>query len=470
MKSIRAYLLSRLLGGSIVILVAAGFAVYFAVARSHARRFDENLADRVLGFASILFQTKDGLEFEFSGELMPEYERANAPAYFELRVVGGAVVESSESLAGRELSVVGTPGPEPIYWTAPLPDGRTGRFVAQIVEVHHVFPEEGPDRPTAATVLVTIARGREDLVVAEQETMAWCALVCVALCSLIAFVTWTAVHGGLEPANRLAAALDALDVERLPDRLEVGEVPKELAPVAEKSAALIRRVDAALKRERRTTADIAHELRTPISELVTVTEVALRNGSDPEGSRRALSTARNVAWRMGHTVSTLLRLARLQTQSERFERVEVELADLVAEALRSGNGVAHAPRVDDRVAAGDRMQGDRDVLRIVISNLISNALHYTPSDGFVRCRVERDEHGTAFVVENGPVDLAPEDLASLAEPFWRKDGARADRARSGLGLALSHALAEHAEMRLAFTLEGSTFRAMLADREPTRAT
>lgn len=459
MKSIRSYLLGRLVLGSLAVLAIASVAVYVVVANSLARRFDENLADRVRGFASILFQTKDDLQFEFSGELMPEYERAEAPAFFELSLVGGGVIERSESLHDRALAIVGTPSERPSFWTAPLPDGRPGRYVARVVEVHHVYPEEGAGRPTPARVLVVIARGREALVAEERELLAWCVGACVVLVGLIGFVSRRAVDAALAPARRVANALGELDVERLPERLDVGDVPRELAPITETSDALIRRVDEALQRERRTTAAVAHELRTPISELVTVADVALRDGRDPESSRRALAKSRDVAWRMGESVATLLRLARLHAKPETFERVEVELAPLVAEALRSSNGRVVPVRVVDEVPRDARLRGDPEVVRIVLGNLIGNALHYTPSDGFVRCTV--DDTG-ALVIENGPVELASDDLTHLGEPFWRKDRARSDRAHTGLGLALSRALAERSGLTLEFRLDGSTLRARMA--------
>lgn len=464
MKSIRSYLLSRLLGGTALVLAAAGFAVYLVVTRSLETQFDRNLTDRVQGFASILFQVEDEVEFEFSDQLMPEYERGERAAYFELWFEDGRLIEGSNSLQGRDLVVPGTPSEQPLHWSADLPDGRRGRFVAQLLEVHHVYPEEGPDRPTAARVLVVVARGREELRAAQRTVLLNCAAGALVLIGLIAFLSWRAVRRGLEPANRLAAILDAIEVERLPERLEVGELPVELAPVADKTDALIRRVDTALERERRTSADIAHELRTPISELITASEVALRNGLDVEGARRTLGTMHDVAWRMGRSVSTLLKLARLEMGAETFERKSVDLGGIVREHLRSLASVerAAALRVTNLVAPGALVEGDQDVLRIVVSNLLSNAFTYSPPRGAVECRLEHSPGGWRFLVENEARDLAPADLERLSQPFWRKDGARADRDRSGLGLALSCALAERTGLALSFELEERSFQAVLS--------
>ena len=470
MRSIRSYLLSRLVGGTALVLALAGCALFLVVTRALEAEFDSNLTDRVQGFASILFQTEDQVEFEFSEQIMPDYGPGDRPAYFELRFADGRLLEGSDSLDGRPFPLAVEPSREPQHWSAPLPDGRPGRFVAQLIEVHHVYPEEGPDRPQAQVVQVVVARGIEELVTAERKVLLYCAVSFLVLIAMIATFARLAVERGLEPANRLAATLDAVQVERLPAHLDVGELPQELAPVGAKSDALIRRVDLALERERRTTADIAHELRTPISELLTVSEVALRDGQDPEGARRALATIRDVAARMGRSVSTLLELARLEMGAAKLERGPVDLGSLVGEILRSlaGTGEERGLVVASSVAPGELVEGDREVLRIVVSNLLGNALHYASPGSRVECRFERSASDWLVVIANQTEELEPADLRSLSQPFWRKDRARTDRERSGLGLALSRALADKAGLELSFELEDGTFRAILAQHGAPR--
>jgi len=463
-KSIRAFLLRRLLGGAALVLLGAGIAVSVIVTRSLEAEFDRNLADRAQAFASILFQAGDQIEFEFSEQLMPEFVRAERPSYFELWIEGGPAFERSESLGEGDLAFPDGIGGEPRHWTAPLPDGREGRYLGQVLEIHHVYPEEGPERPTPARIRVVVARGREDLVAAQRTLLQQCAGACLVLIVLIAVLSWTAVDRGLAPARRLAAAVDALDVQHLPESLELGELPSELRPLADKTDALVRRVDAALQRERRTTADIAHELRTPISEILIASEVALRDERDFGSARRALATVRGIAWRMGRSVSTLLQLARLEMGAERFERGPVDLGPIVREALRTfaALGRERSVRVSNLVAPGSVVAGDAEVLRIVVSNLVSNALAHSPPGTAVECRVERPRGRWRLVVQNDASDLVPEDLASLSEPFWRKERSRSDRNRSGLGLALSSALAAQTGLDLEFELEEGTFRAILA--------
>jgi signal transduction histidine kinase len=170
-------------------------------------------------------------------------------------------------------------------------------------------------------------------------------------------------------------------------------------------------------------------------------------------------------------VATLLELARLEMGASRLERVPVDAGALVAELLRPLAGPARERGlgVANSIEPGVLVEGDREVLRIVLSNLLGNALRYASPASSVACRVERARATWRLVIENQTDELQPEDLRSLSAPFWRKDRARADREHSGLGLALSRALADKAGLALAFELEGRTFRAVLAPRPADRS-
>ena len=235
---------------------------------------------------------------------------------------------------------------------------------------------------------------------------------------------------------------------------------------------LIQRVRVALERERRTTADIAHELRTPISELLTASEVALRDVDDTRHVRRALAHGARRGLAHGP-------LGGHAAQAGAPRRRHRSLRARARRPLPDGRGApVHAPaamprsagsRVACLIEAGEEIECDASVLRIVVSNLVSNAVHYAPEGGRVTCRLERAGGRWRMVVENDAPELTPADLACFSEPFWRKDGSRSSRQRSGLGLALSRRLAESAGLELAFELDEGVLRASLAGREGTGA-
>lgn len=462
MKSIREFLLTRLMGGAALTLLVAGLSVYLVLERSLEKQFDRSLDDALRGLASLMFQVEDDVRFEFSDQLMPEYSRAEAPEYFELLREGGVVLERSDSLRGAPL--VASPSreqPTTAHWSAPLPDGRSGRYVGRWVEVHHVYPEEGPDRPTAARVHIAIARGRETLIEAERRALAACVLVALILTGALCAVAWFAVAHGLAPARRVASTLAQVDLAALPPALDFGALPSELAPLADKANALVRRVDAALERERRTSADIAHELRTPASELLAVCEVALRNGHDSARLRDALGRSRDIAWRMGASLATLLELSRLEMAREELPHAPCDLCAVLTEVRRALRPVERERglEVDSHAPESCEVRAAPEAVRIVVSNLVANAVHYSPRGGRVSIRLERDGPRWRLSVSNPAPELTEEDLRAMSQPFWRKDHARSDGAHAGLGLALSSTLAKAARLELNFELEAGELRA-----------
>jgi two-component system sensor histidine kinase QseC len=446
---------SRLLIGTAAVLLPAGVAVWLVAARALERQFDRNLADRVQALASLLFQVENEVELAFSDELMPEYSRPEAPDYFELRHESGKLLELSESLRGVPLEV-GIPGDDALALrNGALPDGRAGRFAVQWVDVHHVYPEEGPQRPETARVHIVVARGRESLVAAERMLAAQCAGTALLLGVVLAVLALRTVDRGLKPALRLAGALGALDVDRLPERLDVGVQPLELRPVADTAQALVRRVADALERERRTTADIAHELRTPIAEVLAVAEVALRNGHDTRDTRASLAQVRDLASGMGRTLTTLLKLARLEMGAEAFREEAIDprgLIDGIRRPLRAAER-DRGLRLEVDLGQTGALVADGDVLRIVLSNLLGNAVHHAPEGSTVHMRVGVEGAAWHIDVENEAPGLEERDLVDLARPFWRKHGQGAED-HAGLGLALSRALADHAGLGLGFELVG----------------
>lgn len=472
MRSVHAFLIRRLLAGTTLILLLAVGTVYGLVSRTLARQFDGSLAHRVQAFASLLFQRQNELSFEFSGELMPEYLPGPGASYFQLWLSDGRVVERSESLEALDdvdLELMDPIQSSPNFWTAPLPDGRSGRFVSQEILVHHVYPEEGPERPEAARVQVVIARGREALQAAERELLGYCALFACGVLLLIGLLARWCVRHGLSPALQLAAKLDEIQVDNLPEGLEVGELPQELLPMAQKADALIRRAVAALRRERRSSADIAHELRTPISELLTVSEVALRRPEDAAEHIAALQLVRDISQRMARAISSLLQLSNLESGGEAYDFRDLELLPMVQDELRSRVRLCAERNlgVQNELPRETPIFGDRDSIRIIVSNLIDNALHYAPEGTSIECSYRRVDRDWELCVTNPSAAFEPEELENLTQPFWRKDRARHDPNRFGLGLALSLALAERNQLALSFHYAGGHFSAHLRGSLPS---
>ncbi len=195
-------------------------------------------------------------------------------------------------------------------------------------------------------------------------------------------------------------------------------------------------IEADREMERRLTADVAHELRTPLQAIQATVE-AMQDGvypADPEH----LQIVRDETVRLSRLTAGILELTRLERGSVtmRFEMMDV--ADPVLAALDAHRALLDATglAIDERIERGLRVHGDRDRLVQAIGNLLSNAARYSADGGTVTVGVRRDGARALIEVADTGIGIAEEDLERVFSRFWRADAAR-DRASGGLGIGLS---------------------------------
>jgi len=291
------------------------------------------------------------------------------------------------------------------------------------------------------------------------------AVVVVPLTALLV-IRWI-VRRGLVPLNRIARNTDELGAENLGYRYPVSGLPKELQPICARLNDLFDRLQAAFERERRFSANVAHELRTPITELRTLCEVWLDcapgEARRPD-ARQTVREALEIATEMERLITTLLALVRSESGQARVNLEESDLGELIREAWLPFEESARDKSLSCRfeLPESSDVVTDKDLMTAILGNLFSNAVAYTPERGTIRCTVQSGDGGFRLELENSNNDLAAEDLKHLAEPFWRRDSARTDGRHSGLGLSLVSAYASL--LRLGFEIDvpqPDTFRVRL---------
>jgi two-component system sensor histidine kinase QseC len=258
----------------------------------------------------------------------------------------------------------------------------------------------------------------------------------------VAVVRWI-VARELRPVEQVAAQAILIGPETLDLRFDVASLPAELKPICLRLNDLLGRLDQAFRRERRINADIAHELRTPIAELRSLTEVASLWPGDERQMSVYLRDAHDVAVRMESIVEQLLALARSHAGRILPKPEEFDLNDLIGDLIEHFRCAAETRNVELDYASepGLMIRTDRMILSQVVNNLIANAIEYSPASGRVECRIFRGRDAFELTISNINTSLTEDDLPKLFEPFWRKDGSRTDGAHSGLGLALVRELA-----------------------------
>jgi two-component system OmpR family sensor kinase len=274
------------------------------------------------------------------------------------------------------------------------------------------------------------------------------------------------VRRALRPIGDISATAARIAQGDLSQRIALDETAGELGVLAGVLNDSFSRLEAAFARQVRFTGDAAHELRTPVTVILTHAQNGLAARGGTEEQREAFAACQRAAQRMRGLIESLLQLARLDAGQGALARVRVDLADVA----RGGAEFIYPLAVEGGIALHVELGpagclGDPRCLDQVVTNLLANALHYNRRGGEVRVRT-RTEGGWAILsVADTGVGIAAEHLPHIFERFYRADAARTSAAgRTGLGLAIARAVVDahggsiHVESAVG---QGTTFEVRL---------
>lgn len=248
----------------------------------------------------------------------------------------------------------------------------------------------------------------------------------------------------LAPLDRMIAALRDITIERLDRRIDVPARDDELRALGIALNEALDRVEQGHRALSMFAADASHELRTPLAAVCSELEIALRRPRSPEDWQQSAQTSLDELRRLSRITDSLLRFA--QADAARWPHSDdVELAALVDDVAEIHAAGARAAGVElaARGADGVRVRGDADMLSTAISNLIVNAIRYTPRGGSVTATVELDGDAALVHVDDTGRGLAPGEIEAIFTPFARGAQARsADTTGMGLGLPIARRIAQ----------------------------
>lgn len=498
MRSIRARLAIGLMGSLALVLGAGGALLYFRTKASLERQDDALLLSKSWALAASVRVDGGETRFDPAPALAADFERADRHAAYEIRRGDGSLLACSPSLQSQGLELLAHEKIEPLRspsiagepvfsWTA-LREGEPARELRLQLPVWSENPEDdrqatgAASRRGGAAAREATASGERAAVressaslssmhagsgtnssgrhlrdefsirVVEEmpETRAALAdlrstiLIVITLAFLMSILL---VHfvllRGLSPLEAMAVQAQKIDAESLDRRFSKEPLPVELEPIRTRLNDLLDRLEQSFERERRFNAAVAHELRTPIAELRTLSEIALR-WPESADTQKNMSDVSAVAQEMQSVIEALLTLRRVESGAEEVE-LEPVRADEVVRSTLATYGKAAAARnqtLEVGVVADTTIDSHPHMLRSIVSNLVSNAIEYAPEGATIRIVCRADDGGFRFSTENPAPDLTPEDVPHLFEAFWRKDAVRTTGSHAGLGLTLTQSLAK----------------------------
>lgn len=454
MKSLRARILVPLLPliGVIVCLFGIGFDR--ALSRELERGLDARLFVMAQGVASAVEVDFEGeVEFEPEDIGIPELDGSQERAFF-------SVHDGQGLLAATRNAPMDSPAetPEAAIYDRVVHQGVsfrtcTAAFVleaefegeedSEVGESRGVSGSDVEPRPSE-TFVITVGTVTEELdqtVVSFRRKMILGGTALLVVLMAVPFWVVSRALGGL---RRLSKDAERIGPDSRGFRLPEEGVAEEVRLLVSSLNCAVDRLQEAHEREKRFSSDVAHELRTPLSAIRTGCEVALRRPRTAQDMRERIEAVLKSSIRLGAMVEKMLMLARYHRQAMQLTLRRTDLSEIVREVVGLHRREAREKRLELSVRAEKEImvRGDGELLRECLSNLVHNAVRYTPEDGRVEVSTE---NGTSarFAVSDSGIGIDSEHLEKIFDRFYRVDTSR-DRSSGsfGLGLALAQEIAQ----------------------------
>lgn len=260
----------------------------------------------------------------------------------------------------------------------------------------------------------------------------------IALAALAtAGLGWIATRWGLSPLRQVTHMVAGISAERLADSLSATGLPTELKPLATTFNAMLARLDDSFRRLSEFSSNIAHELRTPISNLMTQTQVALSSARSKDEYKEVLYSSLEEYERMAQMVGDMLYLAQADNRLLKPGLEKVDLAHEIQDLFDYFEAWAEERGVSLAQTGSASVPGDRLMLRRALSNLISNAIRHTQQGHTVQASLATRGDKAIVLVENPGTEIPVEHLPRLFDRFYRVDPSRQRKGDgAGLGLAI----------------------------------
>ncbi|MFY1667533.1 heavy metal sensor histidine kinase [Pseudomonas sp. Pseu.R1] len=354
-----------------------------------------------------------------------------------------------------DIFIIGEPGKTPVILVNPLH--------APLPETPVVAPDQAlnvsdlrsgtanPDAPMRAATVAAMSGGKTvhltaaHLAVKEMATLANFRnriLVAVALAFLVtALLGYVLLRRGLRPLRKMAEHATAITPARLDSRMDSGDTPVELQQLSDAYNAMLDRLADGYERLNQFSADLAHEIRTPVGSLMGHCQVALRQPRSVDEYQTLLASNLEELERISRMVESILFLARADDAQAALNRQPLQLADELQRVTGYFEGLAEERKMTLRTTGDGVLNADPLLLRRALSNLVANAIRYADEHSEINIRVVRSTEHCRIEVENQGPNLSEAALSKLFDRFYRVDASRHQSSDSnGLGLAIVAAI------------------------------
>lgn len=267
----------------------------------------------------------------------------------------------------------------------------------------------------------------------------WIVVCCAAV--LTGFFGWIAAKRGLAPLRAMRQQVDGITARRLNARLSAASVPSELAKLANTLNMMLARLEESFRRLSNFSTDLAHELRTPVSNLLTQTQVTLSKARTADEYGDVLASNAEEFERLARIISDMLFLAKSDNDLVIPSCEPVDLIEEVHDVKDFYAALSDEKNVTLAVSGRGLISGDRLMIRRALNNVLSNAIRHTETGGRINVEVRSTQGTVDLSVENTGETVPKEHLHRLFDRFYRVDASRQRHSEgAGLGLAITRSI------------------------------
>ncbi len=415
-----------------ILLVLAAAYLYWSQVKNLAREDNDFLANKIQDCRRLLEKrpNDDGLlvnevQTEAAASIIKYYERV---------------------MDDRGLIVLETPGMTNLLpaasfpvasGTTPIPDRGTVWRTAK-GEVYLLRSAEATSNPAGTRAwVIQVALD----ISAEEALITGYRRKLIAVVLLGASLAWVmgalVTRRGLQPLKAITQATERITASQLHERIIAKDWPDELASLARSFDRMLDRLEDSFTRLSQFSADLAHELRTPINNLRGEAGVALSQSRTPEEYRRTLESSLEEYARLTRLIDNLLFLARAESPAGGITSARLDARQAIETVREYYDALAEDRGVELRCEGEGEILADAVLFRQAVSNLLSNALSCTPRGGRVLIRASQRAGSVDIIISDTGCGISPEHLPRVFDRLYRVDAARSQNPNgAGLGLAI----------------------------------
>jgi heavy metal sensor kinase len=439
LSSIKARVLVFYVAVLFMILPVLGIFLYLSLDKIIYESVDSSLLSRAKALATLVSNENGETQFNFSDEIMWEYNYPNANNFFQIRYTGGATIEKSRSLKKLELPLPSSQN-RISYQTIYL-DGVPTRMV-NFRFINYSEDENEKKVPAAEgkapSFIVQCAQNIDEQMELLRNYGLILSLSILSIMIISATGGFLIARRALSPIRQISDRIKGISESNLAERIPPRNVPKELRGLAVSFNQTFDRLEKSFKRQKQFVSDASHELRTPLSVILSQSEITLRKERSAEEYKNALTAIGEATGMMSEIVEKLLTLARLGSDRIELKMEPTDLGEVVREAMKIITPLATRKGIIINFAANEKalVHGDRVALLELFVNVLDNGIKYNVREGKIDIAIAKQSGFIITEIKDTGIGISKEDLDKVFDRFYRADKSRSEEGGLGLGLSI----------------------------------